>query len=29
VYYDLASIAAGDEWRLVQITVNLKNPDAK
>jgi hypothetical protein len=27
VYYDLAYLMAGDEWQLVQITVNLKKPD--
>jgi hypothetical protein len=27
VYYDLAYVLEGDEWRLVQITVNLKKPD--
>ena len=27
VYYDLAYLKAGDEWQLVQITVNVKKPD--
>ena len=29
VYYDLAYILSGDEWQLMQITVNLKKPDGK
>jgi hypothetical protein len=29
IYYDLAYILAGDEWQLIQITVNLKKPDGK
>jgi hypothetical protein len=29
VYYDLAYILSGDEWQLMQITINLKKPDGK